>query len=312
MKYAYLKEAKAIKFFWFYRSLLPHAEWLAHLDVDEYLTFRGGFQTVDKLLFEYEKRKADILYLSWITFSTERHSVSAKSAHVVERFPTPCKIQNGKFDRIKMILRTSSVFACCVETHRVRFPKFSQQGKWISSKKASKVTQRVTLPKETMTLAHYVSLARPRPSYCKYWNTANTKTEDKEWRPPSAWSNFLNSTLQERLSQGTFVPTSLIMKDLQLCSRGRRGEDEMSHMERIMIRDAGEVGLIGSSGIMTNYSRTFFDIMAACCSFGVLFTYFGCRRCKRSSFTSKTISGFWGKKRRTDKRIPHRLSHNLQ
>lgn len=82
-------------------------DWIAFIDVDEFITFSDRCMTAGQYLEEAVDKKADVIYINWLLFG-DSGKVRKEPGGVLERFTVPARVPDYENCHIKSIVRTSS------------------------------------------------------------------------------------------------------------------------------------------------------------------------------------------------------------
>jgi len=97
----------------FYRTYGNQFDWIAYIDVDEFITFseNSGIHTIDEFLHTFDGKHADVIQLNWMLYG-DNDLVCTESFSVLDRFVRPLpydiKLFGGDFpqnDMVKNIYR---------------------------------------------------------------------------------------------------------------------------------------------------------------------------------------------------------------
>ena len=84
----------------FYRRFGDKYDWIAYIDVDEFITFsdESGIRTIDDFLHTFDGKKVDVIQLNWMLYG-DNDLVCPDSWNVIDRFVSPlnydCHYLNG-------------------------------------------------------------------------------------------------------------------------------------------------------------------------------------------------------------------------
>ena len=97
-------------------------DWIAFLDIDEFITFPHHHNNIKEYLADPRFREFDGIRINWMNFG-DNGKLKYEEGSVIERFPEPCKNQKDRCDfktiyrtNIKGITFSSAHYACEVKS----------------------------------------------------------------------------------------------------------------------------------------------------------------------------------------------------